>query len=73
MWGDLFYFHPTARVCMSGGFPSKRSPSFPLGNYQSPLVHGFEERVVTDDGHGLGNLESQVLHVSTPVQPEVSM
>ena len=30
--------------------------SFPLGNYQLPIVHGFREKIITDNGFALGKL-----------------
>lgn len=33
-----------------------KHPSFPLGNYQLPIVHGFRRKIITDNGFALGKL-----------------
>lgn len=53
-----FIFLYFALFCVWGAFQQTlKHFSFPLGNYQLPIVHDFREKIITDNGLALGKLK----------------
>lgn len=55
--GSLFSYTLLYFVCVGAFQQTLKHFSFPLGNYQLPIVHDFREKIITDNGLALGKLK----------------